>query len=188
MAQLWSQGQEFKGHWAWMLALGILTFLLGIFGILASVFVTVLTTSIFGMLLLFAGTVLVLHGIETRQWQGFWVNLAIGLLYGVTGFYLFSNPVAGAMILTLLMASLFFANGLIRSIVALVKRFDHWGWFLASGLVSLLLGAFIWFQWPISGLYIIGLFVGIDLLILGAILMTQAFQVRRLTSRSMRSK
>jgi uncharacterized membrane protein HdeD (DUF308 family) len=46
---------------------------------------------------------------------------------------------------------------------------DHrgWGWLLASGILSLILGAMIWAQWPYSGLWVIGLFVGIQLLFTG---------------------
>jgi len=36
-----------------------------------------------------------------------------------------------------------------------------------NGLVSVLLGAAIWRQWPLSGFWVIGLFVGIEMFLSG---------------------
>lgn len=179
MAQLWNQVQDFRGRWGWMLALGILLVFLGLLSMLASVLATMLTTSIFGFLLLLAGVVIILHVIEARRWEGVWMNLFIGILYAVSGFYLFANPLGGAIILTLLMASVLLATGFIRVVTAVMKRFEHWGWFLASGSVSIFLGLLIWMQWPASGLYMIGLFVGIDMTIIGWALVIQALHLRQ---------
>lgn len=44
-------------------------------------------------------------------------------------------------------------------------RFQNWGWLLLHRVVNLLLGLAIWRQWPLSGLRVIGLFVGIDILL-----------------------
>jgi uncharacterized membrane protein HdeD (DUF308 family) len=38
---------------------------------------------------------------------------------------------------------------------------------LLNGVVDLFLGVFIWREWPGSSLWVIGLFVGIDLLLHG---------------------
>ena len=46
-------------------------------------------------------------------------------------------------------------------------RLPHWGWPLASGILNVLLGLLIWAQWPLSGLWVIGLFVGIELIFSG---------------------
>ena len=42
-----------------------------------------------------------------------------------------------------------------------------WGWVLTGGILSIVLGALIFFQWPVSGLFAIGLFVAIELIIDG---------------------
>ena len=56
------------------------------------------------------------------------------------------------------------AGGLVRLVVSIIERFEGWGWMFASGLLSLLLGMAIWRQWPLSGLWVIGLFVGIEMM------------------------
>jgi uncharacterized membrane protein HdeD (DUF308 family) len=43
-----------------------------------------------------------------------------------------------------------------------------WIWVLLSGIITLLLGLVIVAHWPVSSLYILGLFLGIDLVLAGA--------------------
>jgi uncharacterized membrane protein HdeD (DUF308 family) len=50
---------------------------------------------------------------------------------------------------------------------------------LASGIVSVILGVLIWAQWPVSGLWVIGLLVGIQLLFTGWSLVMLALAARR---------
>jgi uncharacterized membrane protein HdeD (DUF308 family) len=54
-----------------------------------------------------------------------------------------------------------------RIIVALLERFPSWGWVLANGVITALLGVAIWQQWPASGLWVLGTLVGIDLIVNG---------------------
>ena len=42
--------------------------------------------------------------------------------------------------------------------------FSGWGWHLIDGLITIVLGLMILAQWPASGLWVIGLFIGIDLI------------------------
>jgi uncharacterized membrane protein HdeD (DUF308 family) len=49
-------------------------------------------------------------------------------------------------------------------VATLAERFRGWGWVLCNGVVTVLLGALIWQQWPESGLRVLGVFVGIDLI------------------------
>jgi hypothetical protein len=41
------------------------------------------------------------------------------------------------------------------------------GWTLLGGVITLLLGILVWLHWPMAALWIIGLFIGINLLITG---------------------
>ncbi|MBV8432057.1 MAG: hypothetical protein JO244_12890, partial [Solirubrobacterales bacterium] len=40
-------------------------------------------------------------------------------------------------------------------------------WILVSGLIDAVLGAMIWLDWPVSAIWVPGLFVGISLLFRG---------------------
>jgi uncharacterized membrane protein HdeD (DUF308 family) len=77
------------------------------------------------------------------------------------------NPVAAAVGLTLLVAACLLVGGILRIVLSVAERFDGWRWLLLNGIISLLLGLSIWRQWPLSGQWVIGLFVGIEILFSG---------------------
>jgi uncharacterized membrane protein HdeD (DUF308 family) len=88
------------------------------------------------------------------------------------------DPVRAATVITLLLAASFFVGGLLRIIFSLVVRFHAWPWVLLTGAVDLILGVLIFSGWPESSLWVIGLFVGIDLLFHGWSWMILALTVR----------
>jgi uncharacterized membrane protein HdeD (DUF308 family) len=108
------------------------------------------------------------------------IDLLTGILYVVVGFMIVANPGAAAITLTLLIALFLIFTGIFRIVVALMTRFPHWGWLALHGLVNLLLGIAIWRQWPLSGLWVIGLFVGIDMVFNGWSLVMLGLTARRL--------
>jgi uncharacterized membrane protein HdeD (DUF308 family) len=44
---------------------------------------------------------------------------------------------------------------------------DGWGWMVFAGILNIILGLLIYAQWPASGLWVIGLFISIELIIQG---------------------
>ena len=56
----------------------------------------------------------------------------------------------------------------------------HRGWVLFNGVITLVLGIFIWRQWPLSGAWVIGTFVGIELLMAGWSYVMLSLVLRRL--------
>jgi uncharacterized membrane protein HdeD (DUF308 family) len=77
------------------------------------------------------------------------------------------HPAESAIQLTLIIAIFLMIGGIFRIVFALSERFSGWEWVLLNGFVALLLGLMIYKQWPASGLWVIGLFVGIDLIFNG---------------------
>ena len=60
------------------------------------------------------------------------------------------------------------ALGIIRSVTAVLHReYRQWGWLLFSGVLTVALGVMIMAQWPVSGLWVIGLYVVIDMIFHG---------------------
>jgi uncharacterized membrane protein HdeD (DUF308 family) len=98
----------------------------------------------------------------------------------VTGFLVVANPGATAVALTLLIAMLLIFGGIFRIVVAIVIRFQNWIWLLLHGAINLLLGISIWQNWPLSGLWVIGLFVGIDMIFNGWSLVMLGFAAKSL--------
>ena len=70
-------------------------------------------------------------------------------------------------------------GGLFRIIGSLMYQFPHWGWTLVGGIINLALGIMIWEQWPEASLWVIGLFIGIDLIFTGWTWVMLALSVKR---------
>jgi uncharacterized membrane protein HdeD (DUF308 family) len=88
--------------------------------------------------------------------------------------------VTTAIVLGYLMLAAGVVEGLFRIVSALAGRFRHWEWMLFNGLVTLALGVMIWRQWPLSGLYVVGLFLGINLVLSGASYISLGLAARKL--------
>jgi uncharacterized membrane protein HdeD (DUF308 family) len=154
--------QELRRNWGWFVVLGILLIVVGMVAITYPYLVSKVAVEVFGFLLV-AGAVLdVASGVWARRWSGFFLHLLGGLLYLFLGLVLIEHPGVGMLAITLLLAVLFVAGGLVRIVFALSHRFSGWGWAVLSGAISLILGIMIWRQLPTSAEWVIGLFVGID--------------------------
>lgn len=172
--------RELRRTWGWFLALGTALVVLGSLALGAASVVTLASVIFFGWLLVIGGVLQVVHAFWTHRWGGFLRQLVGGLLALVVGGLLVANPVQGALSVTLLLAAFFTAGGLLRIVVALSRQFPGRGWVLMSGVVTLALGIMIWAQWPVSGMWVIGTFVGIDLIFDGWSLVMLSLAARRL--------
>jgi uncharacterized membrane protein HdeD (DUF308 family) len=156
-----------KRSWGWFFVLGVLEIVLGTAAIGASVLATEVTVVVCGWLLLIGGILSAGHAFWRKHWKGFFLDLASGILYVVAGLMMVGNPVAAAVSLTLLIAMFLLVEGIFRIVVALSGHLEHWGWVMLNGLITSGLGIMIWRQWPLSGLWVIGLFVGIEMIFYG---------------------
>lgn len=159
--------ETLRQQWNWFLLLGIAMIILGILAIGASTVVTQASMVFLGVLLLIGGVIQLGYSFSVIKWSGFFLSLLAGILYTVVGFFLIRNPTAGALSLTLLLSAFYIVGGAFRIIGSIATRFEHWGWALFSGIISLILGVLIWMGWPETGLWVFGLFIGIDLIVYG---------------------
>jgi uncharacterized membrane protein HdeD (DUF308 family) len=158
---------EVDRKWGWYCALGVFLILLGLIASSMAVVTTIVSVYALGWILLGAGAALAIFSFLTGKWSGFLLTLAAGALSAITGITMLSNPLAGAVALTLIVGTILVAAGIFRSISALVMQFPNWGWSLLSGVVSLAMGAILLARLPVASLWFIGLYVGIDLVIHG---------------------
>jgi uncharacterized membrane protein HdeD (DUF308 family) len=168
-----------REHWLLLLILGIVLVLVGAFAISAEFITTLATIAFFGMLLLIGGILQVVGALTTRHGDDFWINLLTGILSTVVGLLMMNHPVAAAAGVTLMLAASFIVGGVLRVIGAAMERFYGWPWSMISGFVSLFLGIYIWKHFPTSAMWVIGLFVGIDLIFAGWTWIFLALGVRR---------
>jgi uncharacterized membrane protein HdeD (DUF308 family) len=159
---------ELKKYWGWFVGLGISLIILGAIAIGSSVLTTFISIVLLGWLLIIAGIFETIQSFwQLRNWSGFLWGLLIGILHLVLGIIIVANPIASAQALTLLIAFFLIFGGVLRISTAISMRIQHWGWLLFNGIIVLLLGILVWVHWPYSGLWIIGLFVGIEILLNG---------------------
>jgi len=156
-----------RRNWGWFFVLGVLEIILGTIAIGASVVATVVTVVFFGWLLLIGGVISAVHAFWRKRWRGFFLDLVTGVLYAVAGFLMVAEPLAAAASLTLLIAMLLLIGGIFRIVVALSGHLEHWGWVLLNGVITAALGVMIWRQWPSSALWVIGMFIGIEMIFYG---------------------
>jgi uncharacterized membrane protein HdeD (DUF308 family) len=184
-AELLSSEKEHLGkHWFGLLCVGILLIVVGLMAMSAAFIATLATVMVFGILSLVGGGMEIANAFWARRWRGFWLHLLGGILYMVLGFFLIQQPLEAAAAFTLVMAVTFFIGGLFRIILSLAERFHGWEWVFLNGIVTLVLGIMIWRQWPEAKYWVIGLFVGIDLLFDGWSWVIAAFTVRSLAKRT----
>lgn len=169
-----------RSSWGWFLALGIVFMILGVVCVIGDVTATFATVLVFGWLLLVSGVFALVHGFRTHSWSGFLLSLLSALFRGFTGYLLIRYPAAGAVGLTLILASFFIVGGLFRAIGAGMLQFPRWGWSVFSGIVSLALGIMLLAQMPVSGIWFIGFAIGIDLIVDGASLIGFASAIHTL--------
>lgn len=164
--------------------LGVLLIVLGVLALVAPLAAGLSVTMVIGSLLLVSGVAqlsIALRGGSVGE--AVWLALP-GLLALLCGGYMLFQPAAALGALTLLLASLFFVQGVIEVSSGFGSRPDRgWGWLLASGVVSVLLAVAIWRQFPISGLWAVGTLVGARLLMSGISILAIGSVVRDVTSR-----
>jgi uncharacterized membrane protein HdeD (DUF308 family) len=156
-----------RGNWFWFVILGVALVVLGIVALGSVVIASLAAATVIGVLLLLGGAAEVVGAFWCRGWSGFFLELLSGVLSIVVGLLFLRAPLNALAGLTLLLACYLMVGGIFKVVAALTYRFAAWGWSLAGGIIDVILGLMIWQEWPASALWVIGLFVGIDLLFRG---------------------
>jgi uncharacterized membrane protein HdeD (DUF308 family) len=156
-----------RANWLWFVVLGVALVVLGFVALGSLVIASLATAVAIGMLILIGGIGETIGAFWCRGWSGFFLHLLTGVLSIVVGLLFLRAPADALLALTLLAASFLMVGGIFKIVAALSYRFGHWGWALAAGIVDLILGVLIWQEWPASALWVIGLFMGINLVFRG---------------------
>ena len=163
------QLEVLEKHGALFVVSGVLLTILGLFALIMTFATTVASMIFFGVLLLIAGIVEGIKIFRSKDAGGAIIHCVSAVLYALVGVYLIMNPVSSAIGLTLVAATFFFTAGMIKlaSSVGVRTYSNRSGWLAFGGVVDIALAVLIATQWPLSGLWVIGLFVAIDLLFHG---------------------
>jgi uncharacterized membrane protein HdeD (DUF308 family) len=172
--------KRLKDSAIWFLCLGAALVVLGICAIGYAAFFTIATMEIVGAFLVIGAILFIGGSFFTGNWGGFFLTLMMGVLQLNVGLMCLRHPAEAAIVYTLLMAVFFMVGGLFRIFASVASPFRGRGLVLVNGIVTLILGVMIWHQMPFSGLWVIGTFLGIDLLFTGISYVQIGLEVRRL--------
>ena len=159
----------FRNKSGWFLVWGLVLVILGAAAISAATFTTLVTMMVLGAFILISGIVITLDTFLfwTGKWSGFTLHLMMGILYLGVGTLMINTPVLTSESITLLLGMFYVLVGVSRITSAVAMQLPRWKWALFNGIIALLLGMLILSEWPASSLFIIGLFVGIDIFFCG---------------------
>ena len=172
--------QEFKeatgasiGWAAVMIVLGFAAvFLPFAAGIGVSIFV--------GWLIVFSGFAYVAYAFAAQGAGAFLWRMLIGIAYVVGGGYLAFHPGLALESLTLVVAAIFFVEGVMEFVVFFQSRaLQGSGWILFDGVMTLVLAYLIWRPWPSSSTWAIGTLLGINLIVSGSTRLMYSIAARK---------
>lgn len=167
----------------WYIAAAVLFIVLGIFGIIEPGVAGLGVTLLVGWLLLIGA---VFHFIAAFKGGGakqVIFQVLIGLLYAIGGVYFLTHTIMATATLTLLLGAIILAEGVIEIVSFFRNRKEGAsGWLLFNGIVTLLLGGLIWFHWPSSTVWAIGILVGVNLLMTGVSRLAFGLAIRKAVS------
>jgi uncharacterized membrane protein HdeD (DUF308 family) len=160
---------------------GIVLIVFGMIAIATPAVAGTAVVMVIGGVLLIAGVVQFIQGWRAESWSSRLPPLILGLVTALCGLGVLGHPLLGLGFLTLLLAIFFVVEGTWKIIASFSFRpAPGWLFMLGSGVLGLVLGLLIWKQWPVSGLWAVGVLVGVDLLMTGISMVALAFTVRRL--------
>ncbi len=153
------------GTLIWM---GLLMIVLGTVGVMAETLFSIASISLVGGFALAAGIMQALHALQAKGWKSVSIQMVFALIYIAIGVIVWVSPEAALEGVTLYLATLFFATGVLR----LMTAFQHTafsGWFmpLVSAALSILLGGLILAGWPDNSTWVPGMLIAIELLLQG---------------------
>jgi uncharacterized membrane protein HdeD (DUF308 family) len=167
-------------NWGWVLALGILLLVAGVIGLGMTVMLGLVSMLYFGFLMLVGSVFQLVALVQSPGWRSRPWSLLIALLYLAAGLIMIFDPLLASATLTLLIGVGLVAIGVLRILVAFQLSGTYgWGWTLIGGILTLLLGFIVVAGWPVSGLWIIGLIIAIEVILAGISFIAVALAARK---------
>lgn len=172
--------RSLKEHWQLFVIQGILLIILGTLAVLAPVFASVAFAAFIGWLLFFAGVFRAVSLFRSPHAPGYWSSLLLSILTAILGLVIALFPLQGAITLTMVLTAYFIVHGISSFALAFSIKGDtgRWVLLLLGGIIDLALAALVIAGWPNTSVFILGLYVGINLVFTGFALVFAALGAR----------
>jgi uncharacterized membrane protein HdeD (DUF308 family) len=167
---------EVRKNWGWLLFIGIALIVMGVIGLYMTGMLTLVSMLYFGILVVAGGILMLIDAFKAEGWKEKTWNIIIALAYIVAGIVMIANPGKSAAWFTLFISAFLLVSGGFRVIMGFKMRKEVGGWVLTviGGVASIVLSMMIFSQWPVSGLWVIGLFIAIEMIMHGISLVSIA--------------
>ena len=169
-------------HWGWVIALGLALAVLGLVAIWRARAATLIYVGFLGALLLVAAVAVLIFAFSlTGYWSDFFFHVLWAVMLAIVGLILVTRPAISAEAITLMIALYLIATGVLGIGFAFSAHMESLWLYVFQGLTSVLLGALLLAGWPLSGIWAIGLFLGVDLILRGAEMVALGLQLRAIS-------
>jgi uncharacterized membrane protein HdeD (DUF308 family) len=172
---------ELQKNWGWLLFVGIAFIVLGCIVLLLLSTLTLNHIIYIGTIVVVAGLLMTISGIKAhggkdKRWQ-----ILIGILYLAAGIVLILYPAEGVAGYSLVIAGFLLLTGIRRVVFGLQTRqfVDGWSITVFGGAASIALAVIIYSGWPVSGQWVVALFIAIELILQGSSMVSVAIAARR---------
>ena len=173
--------EAFGSRWRLLLFQGVAMLIRGGLVIAVPVVAKIPIDFMMGWLFLIGGVIGLSAILSTYDVPAFWWILVTAVLSVAAGILLLTRPLEGAASLTIVLVVLFAAEGFGQIVTSIAYRkviAFSWIWMLVSGIIDVAMAAIILAFWPISTIWMLSVFVGINLFTSGAAIVTAALAVR----------
>lgn len=152
----------------WFVVLGVIVLIAGMIAAANLFLATFISILFVGAMMIAGGILEIIHSFGVKTWGGFILWFLTGVLYAVAGVLTFSNPLLATAVITLLIALSLIAAGIVRIWLGITqRRSSGWGWMVAAGILTLIVGVMILMRWPVNSLWVLGIFLAVDLMFQG---------------------
>ena len=167
-----------------MTVFGIISIILGMLAMLVPGLTGLSVVLLMGVFVLLAGIVRIIWAFQAGSFGKGLLMFAVGGLTLLCGIALIAHPLFASGVLTIMLAVYFIADGIFEITASMRLRPESgWGWMLFGGIVSILLGMMIWGQFPLSGVWAIGILLGIKMFFIGLIMIMGGSAVRSMANK-----
>lgn len=156
----------------------------GLLSIVSPVFSAEAVTGAIGWLLLASGVLQGIGLISARHTPYVWLQLISAVLALLIGFLILRNPSQSILTFGVLIVVFFMIEGVSKVVWALtIRPIVGWHWVLLSGVLGVIFSIILIINLEAAAPWLIALFVGLQLIAIGAAIGYLAWSVRQVTNR-----
>ena len=161
-----------KEHASFAVTSGVNLIIVGTMALMSPLVAGSSSTNMVGVLLVIGGIGQCILAFKAGVFGRGFLTLIVALLMTVTGSYMATQPVVNLASLTMILVIYLAIVALFELIMACqIRPAQGWGPVLINGIVTLLLGIMLWLQFPLLGVWAIGIVFGVKMIFSGWLLL-----------------